>query len=49
MALRKTTPSGRNLMLPLLWVLLLIATYWLLAEWHALPHMLAALSANFVR
>jgi hypothetical protein len=47
MALRKTSPS-RSFMLPLLWVFLLIATYWLLSEWRDLPAFLAALKAAFL-
>ncbi|MBS0642765.1 MAG: hypothetical protein JSS43_23115 [Proteobacteria bacterium] len=46
MAMRKTIPSGRSFMLPLLWVFLLIAAYWVLAEWQMLPGMLAAFKAS---
>jgi hypothetical protein len=35
-------------MLPLLWVFLLVATYWILAEWKALPAVLATLKAGFL-
>jgi hypothetical protein len=35
-------------MLPLLWVALLIATYWLLAEWPTLPNMFATIKAGFL-
>lgn len=48
MAARKTSPSGRSFMLPLLWVILLIAVYWLLSEWRSLPSLLASLKLGFL-
>ncbi len=35
-------------MLPLLWVFVLIAAYWLLAEWHTLSGLLASLRLGFL-
>ncbi len=46
MPARKTSTSGRSFMLPLLWVFVLIAVYWLLTEWRALPGLLATIKAG---
>ncbi len=48
MAARKTSPSGRSFMLPLLWVFVLIAIYWLLVEWRTLPGIVAAIKAGLL-
>ena len=47
MALRKASQSSRALVLSLLWVCLLIACYWVLAEWQNLPRMLSLLKSGF--
>jgi hypothetical protein len=35
-------------MLPLVWVALLIAMYWVLSEWQSLPNVLASVKAGFL-
>ena len=47
MAARRISTGSRGFLLPLLWVFLLVATYWLLAEWQSLPNLLASMKAGF--
>ncbi len=43
---RKEIQSSRAYAGPVLWVFLLIACYWILAEWPDLPRLLAAVRAD---
>jgi hypothetical protein len=43
---RKATQSGKAYAAPLLWVALLMMTYWILAEWPGLPKLVAVLKAS---
>jgi hypothetical protein len=39
---RKVEYSGRNFAIPVLLILVLLVSYWLLADWHVLPRLLAS-------
>ena len=47
MGSRKISSGSRNFMLPLVWVALLIAMYWVLSDWQSLPNALASVKAGF--
>jgi hypothetical protein len=49
MAARKSSSTGRSFLLPLLWILLLLAVYWLLIEWRSLPGLVSTLELGFFR
>ncbi len=44
---RKETSGTRAYAVPLLWVILLIACYWLLADWPDLSKLLASFKTGF--
>jgi hypothetical protein len=48
MTSRKLSSGSKTFMLPLLWVVLLIATYWVLSDWESLPNVLASVKAGFL-
>jgi hypothetical protein len=46
MSPRKETHGSRAYAIPLFWVFILMAAYWLLVEWPDLPRMLASLKSG---
>ncbi len=39
---KKVEASGRQFALPVLMILGLLVSYWLLADWHALPRLISS-------
>ncbi len=43
---RKVEYSGRKFAVPVLLILVLLVSYWLLADWHVLPRLLSSAFAG---
>jgi hypothetical protein len=43
---RKDEVSGRTFAAPLLWIIVLLAGYWLLADWQDVPQLIASAVAQ---
>ncbi|HXT80508.1 MAG TPA: hypothetical protein VN702_13155 [Acetobacteraceae bacterium] len=39
---RKAEHPGRAIAIPVMWILVLLVSYWLMSDWQALPRLLSS-------